>query len=163
MASWPSAGLVVASESGAGDEVIKGIAGHICRGMLSRYSHVRMEEKRRALDETAARQGAADQKRRREPRGGSRGAMVSRSAVVQQSSRPRHCSLQYPVCRSPSSTLRVFPAPTASALRLPWSPAAGTRLARGYRGSLSGRCLFARQSGFLRWRFPSCHGQTVTR
>ena len=32
--------------------------------MLSRYSHVRMEAKRRALDEIAARQCAADEKRK---------------------------------------------------------------------------------------------------
>jgi hypothetical protein len=30
------------------------IAGHVSRAMLSRYSHVRMEAKRRALDEIAA-------------------------------------------------------------------------------------------------------------
>jgi hypothetical protein len=47
------------AESGAGDEVIMGIAGHVSRAMLSRYSHVRMEAKRRALDEIAARQGAS--------------------------------------------------------------------------------------------------------
>ena len=29
------------------------IAGHVSRAMLSRYSHVRMEAKRRALDEIA--------------------------------------------------------------------------------------------------------------
>jgi integrase len=46
------------SESGAGDEVIMSIAGHVSRAMLSRYSHVRMEAKRRALDEIAARQCA---------------------------------------------------------------------------------------------------------
>jgi hypothetical protein len=39
------------------------IAGHVSRAMLSRYSHVRMEAKRRALDEIATRQGAADEKR----------------------------------------------------------------------------------------------------
>jgi hypothetical protein len=39
------------------------IAGHVSRAMLSRYSHVRMEAKRRALDEIAARQCAADEKR----------------------------------------------------------------------------------------------------
>ena len=39
------------------------IAGHVSRAMLSRYSHVRMEAKRRALDEIAARQRAADEKR----------------------------------------------------------------------------------------------------
>ena len=54
------------SESGAGDEVIMSIAGHVARAMLSRYSHVRMEAKRRALDEIAARQRAADEKHREE-------------------------------------------------------------------------------------------------
>ena len=39
------------------------IAGHVSRAMLSRYSHVRMEAKRRALDEIATRQNAADKKR----------------------------------------------------------------------------------------------------
>ena len=52
------------AESGAGDEVIMSIAGHVSRAMLSRYSHVRMEAKRRALDEIAARQRAADEKRK---------------------------------------------------------------------------------------------------
>jgi integrase len=55
------------AESGAGDEVIMSIAGHVSRAMLSRYSHVRMEAKRRALDEIAARQKAADKKRKTEP------------------------------------------------------------------------------------------------
>ena len=64
MAIDPSAvtRLVVAmelSESGAGDEAIMSIAGHVSRAMLSRYSHVRMEAKRRALDEIATRQRAA--------------------------------------------------------------------------------------------------------
>jgi integrase len=54
------------AESGAGDEVIMSIAGHVSRAMLSRYSHVRMEAKRRALDEIAARQRLADQKRSEE-------------------------------------------------------------------------------------------------
>ena len=52
--------------SGASDEVIMSIAGHVSRAMLSRYSHVRMEAKRRALDEIAALQHAADEKRREE-------------------------------------------------------------------------------------------------
>ena len=54
------------SESGAGDEVIMGIAGQVSRAMPSRYSHVRMEAKRRALDEVASRQRAADEKRKAE-------------------------------------------------------------------------------------------------
>jgi integrase len=52
------------AESGAGDEVIMSIAGHVSRAMLSHYSHVRMEAKRRALDEIAARQKASDKKRK---------------------------------------------------------------------------------------------------
>ena len=51
------------AESGAGDEVIMSIAGHVSRAMLSRYSHVRMEAKRRALDEIAVRQRAAEENR----------------------------------------------------------------------------------------------------
>jgi hypothetical protein len=35
----------------------------LARALLSRYSHVRMEAKRRALDEIAPRQRAADEKR----------------------------------------------------------------------------------------------------
>jgi len=54
------------AEFGAGDEVIMSIAGHVSRAMLSRYSRVRMEAKRRALDEIAARQCAADEKRKAE-------------------------------------------------------------------------------------------------
>jgi integrase len=54
------------AESGAGDEVIMGIAGHVSRAMLSRYSHVRTEAKRRALDEIATRQRLADQQRLKE-------------------------------------------------------------------------------------------------
>ena len=57
------------AEGGAGDEVIMSIAGHVSRAMLSRYSHVRMEAMRRALDEIAARQRAADEKRKADPEG----------------------------------------------------------------------------------------------
>jgi hypothetical protein len=49
-------------ESGAADEVIVNITGHVSRALLSRYSHVRMEAKRRALEEIAARQRAAEEK-----------------------------------------------------------------------------------------------------
>ena len=42
------------------------IAGHVSRAMLSRYSHVRMEAKRRALDQVATRQNEADEKRQAE-------------------------------------------------------------------------------------------------
>jgi len=70
------------AESGAGDEVIMSIAGHVSRAMLSRYSHVRMEAKRRALDEIAARQGAADDKRKK-PAEQQQASVLSQSALVQ--------------------------------------------------------------------------------
>ena len=75
--------LTELSESGAGDEVIMSIAGHVSRAMLSRYSQVRMEAKRRALDEMATRQRAADEKRKAEAERREQAAAVSQSAVVQ--------------------------------------------------------------------------------
>jgi hypothetical protein len=72
------------AESGAGDEVIMSIAGHVSRAMLSRYSHVRMEAKRRALDEFAARQGAADDKRKKGAERQQQAAVVSQLAVIHQ-------------------------------------------------------------------------------
>jgi hypothetical protein len=71
------------AESGAGDEVIMSIAGHVSRAMLSRYPHVRIEAKRRALDEIAARQYAADEKRKKETEERQQAAVVSQSALVQ--------------------------------------------------------------------------------
>jgi hypothetical protein len=50
--------------------------------MLSRYSHVRMEAKRHALDEIAARQRAADD-RKEEAERQKRAPTVSQEAVVQ--------------------------------------------------------------------------------
>ncbi|MEK7750867.1 MAG: site-specific integrase [Acidobacteriota bacterium] len=38
------------AESGAADETIRDIAGHVSRQMLKHYSHIRMEAKRRALE-----------------------------------------------------------------------------------------------------------------
>ena len=71
------------SESGAGDEVIMSIAGHVSRAMLSRYSHVRMEAKRRALDEIAARQKAAEQKRKDEAERRQQDAAACQPAMIQ--------------------------------------------------------------------------------
>jgi integrase len=42
------------AESGASDSTIMAIAGHVSRRMLERYSHVRMEAKRRAMESLAA-------------------------------------------------------------------------------------------------------------
>jgi integrase len=38
------------AETGAGDQTIMDIAGHVSRQMLARYSHIRMEAKRKALE-----------------------------------------------------------------------------------------------------------------
>jgi regulator of PEP synthase PpsR (kinase-PPPase family) len=59
------------------------IAGHVSRAVLSRYSHVRTEAKRRALDEIAARQRAADEMRQNEAERREQAATVSQSVVVQ--------------------------------------------------------------------------------
>jgi hypothetical protein len=59
------------------------IAGHVSRAMLSRYSHVRMEAKRRALDEIAARQNVADERRKEETERLLQAAVIRQPAVVQ--------------------------------------------------------------------------------
>ena len=64
-------------------QIIINIAGHVSRAMLSRYSHVRIEAKRHALDEIATRQGTADEKRQKDAKGREQVAAVSQSAVVQ--------------------------------------------------------------------------------
>jgi len=51
--------------------------------MLSRYSHVRMEAKRRALDEIAARQKAADEKRKEEAQRKQQATVSDQVAMVQ--------------------------------------------------------------------------------
>jgi hypothetical protein len=66
----PPDGKARSAGDNAGDEVIMSIAGHVSRAMLSRYSHSRMEAKRRALDEIAARHRAAEAKRREAEQGG---------------------------------------------------------------------------------------------
>ena len=71
------------AESGDSDEVIMSIAGHVSRAMLSRYSHVRMEAKRRALDEIAERQYAADDQREDDAERRQQAALASQSALIQ--------------------------------------------------------------------------------
>lgn len=78
------------AEGGAGDEVIMSIAGHVSRAMLSRYSHVRMEAKRRALDEIAARQRAADEKRKKSAEQQQSAISVPESGSNQQKHRCSH-------------------------------------------------------------------------
>ncbi len=43
------------AESGAADETIRDIAGHVSKQMLKHYSHIRMEAKRKALESILAR------------------------------------------------------------------------------------------------------------
>jgi integrase len=50
------------AESGAGDETIMEIAGHVSSQMLARYSHIRMEAKRSALEDVQARREEAKAK-----------------------------------------------------------------------------------------------------
>jgi integrase len=47
------------AESGAGDETIMSIAGHVSRQMLTRYSHIRTEAKRHALEDILVRRQKA--------------------------------------------------------------------------------------------------------
>ena len=61
------------AESGAGDQTIMDIAGHVSKQMLKHYSHIRMEAKRTALEsivKKSTRNGASD-----EPRGSSKGSL----------------------------------------------------------------------------------------
>jgi hypothetical protein len=44
------------AESGAGDETIRDIAGHVSRQMLKHYSHIRMDAKRTALESLVVKQ-----------------------------------------------------------------------------------------------------------
>jgi hypothetical protein len=67
----------------AGDKVIMSIARHVSPAMLSRYSHVRTEAKRRALDEIAERQRAADDKRMGQAERQQQVAVAARSALLQ--------------------------------------------------------------------------------
>ena len=60
------------------------IAGHLSRAMLSRHSHVRMEAKRRALDEIASRRCAADEKRMGKPARRELGLAVTPLEVVKR-------------------------------------------------------------------------------
>ncbi len=48
-----SALITELAESGAGDETVMDIAGHVAKQMLKHYSHIRMEAKRKALETVA--------------------------------------------------------------------------------------------------------------
>ena len=50
------------AESGAGDQTIMDIAGHVSKNMLKHYSHIRMEAKRDSLESIVQ-----DARRRKSP------------------------------------------------------------------------------------------------
>jgi hypothetical protein len=56
------------AESGAGDQTIMDIAGHVSRQMLKHYSHIRMQARRDALEAVSKKQQEAE--KRQEGRGG---------------------------------------------------------------------------------------------
>jgi integrase len=49
------------AESGAGDQTITDIAGHVSRQMLARSGHIRMEAKRKALESIVSKPAPAPQ------------------------------------------------------------------------------------------------------
>jgi integrase len=49
------------AESGAGDETIMEIAGHVDRQMLRHYSHIRMKAKRAAVEAVVSRRAISSQ------------------------------------------------------------------------------------------------------
>src|ERR1019366_6539522 len=49
------------AESGAGEQTIMDIAGHVSRQMLARYSHIRTEAKRKALEGIVSKPAPAPQ------------------------------------------------------------------------------------------------------
>jgi hypothetical protein len=54
------------AESGAGDQTIMDIAGHVSRQMLKHYSHIRMQAKRAALENVWKKQEESQNKKRAE-------------------------------------------------------------------------------------------------
>jgi integrase len=56
------------AESGAGDQTIMDIAGHVSRQMLARYSHIRMEAKRKALEFIVSKPESGEHMRTNTPR-----------------------------------------------------------------------------------------------
>lgn len=54
------------AESGAGDQTIMDIAGHVSRQMLKHYSHIRMQAKREALEAVGKKQQEAEKNKKAE-------------------------------------------------------------------------------------------------
>ena len=54
------------AESGAGDQTIMDITGHVSRQMLKHYSHIRMQAKRKALEAVWKKQQEAENGKKEE-------------------------------------------------------------------------------------------------
>ncbi len=67
------------AESGASDQTIMDIAGHVSRQMLKHYSHIRMQAKRDALDAVWKKQEEADKSKEAETAKGTKGCSPQRS------------------------------------------------------------------------------------
>jgi hypothetical protein len=79
------------SESSAGDEVIMGVAGHVSRATLSRYTHVRMEASGTPSTRSPCASGRQTKSGGRKPKAGSsrRSIPNSRGSVGRHSKSPR--------------------------------------------------------------------------
>jgi integrase len=55
------------AESGAGDEVIRDMAGHVSKDMLKHYSHIRMQAKRQAVENLTGKPKLQESQSKREP------------------------------------------------------------------------------------------------
>ncbi len=73
------------AESGAGDETIMDIAGHVSKQMLRHYSHIRMKAKREALEAVVDRRKAAEEELRQESSAISGAAQGLESESLQKS------------------------------------------------------------------------------
>ena len=71
------------AESGAGDQTIMEIGGHVSRQMLSRYSHIRMEAKRKALAEVDRQRAAGKAQREKAQRHAATVNDVARAHSIQ--------------------------------------------------------------------------------
>jgi len=54
------------AESGAGDQTIMDIAGHVSKRMLRHYSHIRMEAKRTALESIVKKQSNGSEEKKKD-------------------------------------------------------------------------------------------------
>jgi len=85
------------------------IAGHVPRAMLSRYSHVRMEAKRLALVEIAARQRAAGEQRKKEGERREQAAVAAVSKRSRSGRSDQRYAPQNPPMKSLGLSLLVSP------------------------------------------------------